>query len=74
MTNESITIDRKRIGRLLADCRENAGLTVRDLAGKSGINHANITKLEQGYYNASIDVVSKILAPLGKKLTIIDGN
>lgn len=62
--------DRERIGGLLASIRESKKLSLRQLAELSGVTSQNITKIEKGKYNASVDILSKITDKLGCELTI----
>lgn len=62
--------ERERIGSILAEKRKEAGLTLRELAEMCGINNANVSKIETGKYNVSIDILSKILSVLGYRLTV----
>lgn len=62
--------ERERIGTLLAQKRNEAGLSVRALADLSGISYQNITKIENGKYNVSIDILSKIVNALNCKIDI----
>lgn len=64
--------ERERIGRLLADKRNEAGLSVRALAELAGVSYQNITKMENGKYNVSIDILSKIANALDCKLDIVN--
>ena len=48
-----------------------AGLTVRGLADLSAVSYQNITKIENGKYNVSIDILSKVTEALNAKIEII---
>ena len=61
---------RKNIGQQIAMLRKGHGLTVRQLAELTGINYANICKIENGKYNVSIDILNKICSVLGARITI----
>lgn len=63
--------ERERIGALLAKKRNEAGLSVRALADLSGISYQNITKIENGKYNVSIDILSKIAGALNCQIEIV---
>ena len=63
-------INRKRIGQLIADARRKQGLTLRELAELSGVSYQNITKIENGKYNVSIDILNKLCATLGLKIDL----
>lgn len=58
------------IGTQIAQLRAKRGLSIRQLANLSGVNYTNIGKLERGEYNASIEIVEKILTALDAQLTI----
>ena len=61
---------RKEIGDAIAKARAERGLTVRSLAKLSGVTAANINRIENGNYNAGIDIISRICAALGAELKI----
>ena len=60
------------IGRKLAEIRKNRGYTVRELAEISGVSFQNVTKIENGKYNVSIDILHKITSALGVEIEIRD--
>ena len=64
--------ERERIGALLAQKRNEAGLSVRALAELAGVSYQNITKIENGKYNVSIDILSKIVNALNCKIDIVN--
>ena len=49
--------------------RENAGLSQRELAERSGVPQSTIARIERGH-NTSIETMSKIALALNKNLTI----
>ena len=61
---------RERIGASIRRLRTEKGMSLRELAEKSGINHSNIVKIEGGRYNVSIDILSKICDALGSEIEI----
>lgn len=61
---------RAEIGRRIKQARNASGMTVRELAEKSGLSKNNISRIEQGRYNVTIDTLSTIAAALGTKLDI----
>lgn len=63
-------INRNRIGQLIADARRKQGLTLRELAEKSGVSYQNITKIENGRYNVSIDILGKLCRALDLKIDL----
>lgn len=64
--------ERERIGTLLAQKRNEVGLSVRALAEIAGVSYQNITKIENGKYNVSIDILSKIVNALNCKIDIVN--
>lgn len=63
--------ERERLGKLLADKRNESGLSVRALAELAEVSYQNITKIENGKYNVSIDILSKIANVLNCQLDIV---
>lgn len=61
---------REYIGRRIAEIRQEKGLSIRQLADMSGVNFANIYKIENGKYNVSIDILGKICNALGVEIKI----
>ena len=66
--------DRERIGQQMAALRNEKGYTVRKLAEYSGVSYQNITKIESGKYNVSIDILAKVARVLDAELSIIKLN
>ena len=62
--------NRQRIGTLIAEARANEGLSVRKLADICGVSHQNITKIEHGRYNVSIDILNKVCHALRLEITL----
>lgn len=60
----------EQIGRLVAEHRNACGLSVRALAAASGVSAQNITKIENGKYNPSIDLLDKLISAMGCEITI----
>ena len=56
----------KRIGLL----RRQKNMTQEELAKKIGTQKSNISRLESGNYNPSLDFLIKVAAGLGKELKI----
>ena len=63
---------RARIGKRMAEIRLEKGLSIRQLAELSGVNFANIHKIENGKYNVSIDILGKICDALGCKIDLVE--
>lgn len=61
---------REYIGKSIAEIRQAKGLSIRQLAEASGVNFANIYKIENGKYNVSIDILGKICEALGSEIRI----
>ena len=61
---------RERIGNRIAELRKGKGLSLRQLAELSGVTSQNITKIEHGRYNVSIDILSKICNALDCEIEI----
>lgn len=57
--------ERQRIGQRLSELRKKQGITQEELANLCGVNRVNISKIEKGAYNVSIDILSKIAFALG---------
>lgn len=65
MNNNRITI-----GLQIAEARQKKGLTQKDLAELAGVDQANISKIEKGKYNVSIDILSRVCNAMGSTITI----
>ena len=65
--------NREYIGKRIAEIRQAKGLSIRQLAEASGVNFANIYKIENGKYNVSIDILGKICEALGYRIDIVEG-
>ena len=61
---------RERIGASIRRLRTEKGMSLRELAEKSGVNHSNIVKIEAGRYNVSIDILNRICDALGAEIDI----
>ena len=58
------------IASRLKFARVNAGMTQKELAEKTGIQQANISRIENGNGNPSVATLCKIAQGMGKKLII----
>ena len=56
--------------RAMIRARHEAGLTQKELAEKTGLQQANISRIENGNGNPSIATLNRIAQGMGKKLTI----
>lgn len=62
---------REKIGDRIAAIRKAKGLTQVQLSELTGLDRVNISKIECGKYNVSIDLLNKICEALGAKLDIV---
>lgn len=60
---------REEIGSELQALRVQKGLTVRELGDACGLAFTTISKIENGRYNVSVDILGKVADALGYKLT-----
>lgn len=58
------------IGAIIKDIRTRRGLSIRALGELSGVQFANIGKLERGEYNPSVNILNKILLALNCELIV----
>ena len=56
----------------IIDARQAKGLSQKELAEITGIKQPAIARLENGHISPSVDTINKLLAPLGKRLAVID--
>ncbi|MDL2321821.1 helix-turn-helix transcriptional regulator [Desulfosarcina sp. OttesenSCG-928-B08] len=54
----------------IIQARIEQNLTQKELAGRIGIKQSNISRLESGNYNPSLDFLKKVASGLGKELHI----
>jgi len=54
----------------LIQSRSELNLTQKELADKIGIKQSNISRLESGNYNPTLDFLKKVAIGLGKELHI----
>lgn len=62
--------ERERIGKRLAELRKKRKMTQEELANLCGVNRVNISKIEKGAYNVSIDILSKVAFSLGYEVDV----
>lgn len=60
----------QKIGLIIKDIRTRRGLSIRALGELSGVQFANIGKLERGEYNPSVNILNKLLLALDCELII----
>ena len=54
----------------MVDARKATGMTQKQLAEKSGINQADISKLERGSGNPSLRTLQRLAAGMGMRLKL----
>lgn len=60
----------EKIGKGIAERRKKQGLSQQDLAEMSGVSPRTINAVELGKANPSINVLTKIVKPLGFIVTL----
>ena len=55
---------------LVISARTAADLTQKQLAQRSGVSQANISKIENGNYHPSLSTLKRIAGALGKRLVV----
>ena len=63
--------ERVRIGRKIRELREKKSMEARDLALLTGIDAANLSRIEQGKYSTGVDILSRICVILDAHLDLI---
>lgn len=63
---------RESIGKQIAAIRKKKGMSLRQLAELTGLNHSNIGKIELGKYSVGVDILGKICDALGCELKITE--
>ena len=61
---------REDVATQVRDARKAAQLTQQNLADMTGTKKSNISRMESGRYNPSLDFLVKIASSLGKELTV----
>jgi transcriptional regulator with XRE-family HTH domain len=61
---------RSTIGNRIAELREQKGMTQKELAEKSDILQNNISRIEAGRYNVTLDTLAKLAAALSATLEL----
>ena len=63
--------ERVRIGRRIKELREAKKMEARDLALLTGIDAANLSRIEQGKYSTGVDILSRICVILDAHLDLV---
>ena len=64
---------RKRIGRRIADLRQEQNLTQAQLADRCGLQQAHIARVELGKYSVGLDTLAQIAKALGMTIDFVSG-
>lgn len=62
---------RKEIGSRLREIRESQGLSLVEIAERSGIRPASVSKIEQGKFRVDLDVLHRIASAMGCRVDIV---
>lgn len=62
--------NRKQIGKLLSHKREEKGITIEQLAIKTGLSEVNLMRIEEGRYNIGVDMLMNIINALETKILL----
>jgi len=63
--------ERIRLGIAVRQLRIDANMTQEKLADMAHISRANLSRIENGDYGTSIDILSSIAQVLGKKIDFV---
>lgn len=64
--------ERKRIGERIAEIRAIKRMTQQEVADIAELNRSNISRIESGMYNVTLDTLAKIASALGKRIDFVD--
>ena len=63
---------REQVGKRISQLRKEKGLTQEQLSAITGLDRANIAKIEKGKYNTGIDIIGKLCDALGYRIDIVE--
>ncbi|MHB1861188.1 MAG: helix-turn-helix domain-containing protein [Solirubrobacteraceae bacterium] len=63
---------RFRLAAELLAARTSAHMSQKELAARSGVQQAEISKIERGEVTPKISTMDRLLAPLGRRLAVIE--
>lgn len=63
---------RRRIIAQIKEARQRRGLSLRDVERLSGIDNSNLSSMEKGQRNLSLDTLIKLTAALGLRIELVD--
>ena len=61
---------RHQVARQIKDVRKEQGMTQESLAELVGTKKSNISRLESGRYNPSLDFLMKVAKGIGKQIQV----
>ena len=61
---------REEVAQQLREVRKSQGMTQESLADRVGTKRSNISRLESGRYNPSLDFLVKVAGGLGKQIQV----
>ena len=71
MDDRSITQDRQKIISILTAARLEKGISQQALADMIGTKRSNISRMESGAQNISLDMLLKVAGALGKDVSVV---
>lgn len=63
-------VTREEVAQQLREVRKSQGMTQESLADRVGTKKSNISRLESGRYNPSLDFLVKVAGGLGKQIQV----
>lgn len=63
-------IYRRELGQYIRRLREEAGMTLQELADLAGIGRSHLNTIELGRYNFTIDILHQLAEALGRKIEL----
>ena len=67
---EGTNATREEVAQQLREVRKSHGMTQELLADRVGTKKSNISRLESGRYNPSLDFLVKVAGGLGKQIQV----
>ena len=61
---------REEVAQQLREVRKSQGMTQESLADRVGTKKSNISRLESGRYNPSLDFLEKVAGGLGREIEV----
>ena len=71
MDDRSVTQDRQKIISILTAARLEKGISQQALAEMIGTKRSNISRMESGAHNISLDMLLKVAGALGKDVSVV---